>query len=365
MSSEAKIKNKKTIKKKIIIGSIIVGLIIVGGTMMLIDNNGVSEEIDIAPELYSVPGREKIFVNGKVIPVQSKDLSIDGDMGELDKINVDNGIKVEKGTSLFTCKNESIISELNDRKEELSKKEKEKQNIIDEAIKTELEAEIDEIKSDISRLESKAYITINAPFAGKVYINDDYMSGESQTSNIMTVETEEFYIKGQVSEQDLSKISLEQDVDIVVISTKEKLKGKVSYIGERPSLSEGGDMVGNQSMSYYDIKISINEGQDLSKVKNGFHVQTTIEITNKNIKLPKTSLKQEDGKTYVFKIIDEIIYKQEVKLGETTDEYAVIEEGVLEEDKVIKYADDENIKDGERIYIKENDFTEGEDESLE
>ena len=124
-------------------------------------------------------------------------------------------------------------------------------------------------------------------------------------------------------------------------------------------------MVGNQSMSYYDIKISINEGQDLSKVKNGFHVQTTIEITNKNIKLPKTSLKQEDGKTYVFKIIDEIIYKQEVKLGETTDEYAVIEEGVLEEDKVIKYADDENIKDGERIYIKENDFTEGEDESLE
>ena len=34
-------------------------------------------------------------------------------------------------------------------------------------------------------------------------------------------------------------------------------------------------------------------------------------------------------------------------------------------DKVIKYADDENIKDGERIYIKENDFTEGEDESLE
>ena len=128
MSSEAKIKNKKTIKKKIIIGSIIVGLIIAGGTMMLKDNNGVSEEIDIAPELYSVPGREKIFVNGKVIPVQSKDLSIDGDMGELDKINVDNGIKVEKGTSLFTCKNESIISELNDRKEELSKKEKEKHN---------------------------------------------------------------------------------------------------------------------------------------------------------------------------------------------------------------------------------------------
>ena len=94
MSSEAKIKNKKTIKKKIIIGSIIVGLIIAGGTMMLKDNNGVSEEIDIAPELYSVPGREKIFVNGKVIPVQSKDLSIDGDMGELDKINVDNGVNL-------------------------------------------------------------------------------------------------------------------------------------------------------------------------------------------------------------------------------------------------------------------------------
>ena len=177
MSSEAKIRKNKSIKKKIVIGTIITGVIITGGFMLLKDNNSVSEQIDVGPEIYSVPGKEKIFVNGKVIPVQSKDLFIDGDMGELDKINVDNGIKVEKGTSLFTCKNESIISELNDRKEELSKKEKEKQNIIDEAIKTELEAEIDEIKSDISRLESKAYITINAPFAGKVYINDDYMSG--------------------------------------------------------------------------------------------------------------------------------------------------------------------------------------------
>ena len=109
MSSEAKIRKNKSIKKKIVIGTIITGVIITGGFMLLKDNNSVSEQIDVGPEIYSVPGKEKIFVNGKVIPVQSKDLFIDGDMGELDKINVDNGIKVEKGTSLFTCKNESII----------------------------------------------------------------------------------------------------------------------------------------------------------------------------------------------------------------------------------------------------------------
>ena len=35
--------------------------------VMLKDNNSVSEQIDVAPELYSVPGKEKIFVNIKII----------------------------------------------------------------------------------------------------------------------------------------------------------------------------------------------------------------------------------------------------------------------------------------------------------
>ena len=41
MSSEAKIRKNKSIKKKIVIGTIITGVIITGGYMLLKDNNSV------------------------------------------------------------------------------------------------------------------------------------------------------------------------------------------------------------------------------------------------------------------------------------------------------------------------------------
>lgn len=353
MGMREKLKNIKFTKKQMIIGGIVIASLVIGGVVIVKKRNasiGTDEEMLAGPELYTVPGKEKIFVNGKIVPVQSKDLFITGEAGEIDQIKVEDGKKVDKGAPLFTCKNDSIISELNDKKDELSKKEKDKKNTTDEEMKKSLESEISDIKKEISKLESKAYTTVYAPFTGKVYINDKSENGEQQSPAIMTIETEEFYIKGQASEQDLSKISLNQEVEILVYSTKEKFAGKITSIGERPSTEQSGDMMGNQNMSYYDIKMSFNDGQDLSKVKNGFHVQTTIEAGNQSIKLPKTAVKQEDGKSYVFKIIDGIIYKQEVQLGETTEEYAIIVEGVLEEDEVIRYADDETIKDGESIY---------------
>ncbi|MGL4797131.1 MAG: efflux RND transporter periplasmic adaptor subunit [Paraclostridium sp.] len=353
MGMKEKFKNIKFTKKQMIIGGIVIVALAVGGFVIVKKRNagmGAGEEVAAGPELYNVPGKEKIFVNGKIVPVQSKDLFVNGEAGEIDQIKVEDGKKVDKGAPLFTCKNESIISDISDKKEELSKKEKDKKNTTDEEMKKSLDSEIADIKKEISKLEGKAYTTVYAPFTGKVYINDKTENGEQQSPAIMTIETEEFYIKGQASEQDLSKISLNQEVEILVYSTKGKFSGKITSIGERPSTEQSGDMMGNQNMSYYDIKMSFNDGQDLSKVKNGFHVQTTIEAGNQAIKLPKTAVKQEDGKSYVFKVIDGIIYKQEVQLGETTEEYAIIIEGVLEEDEVIRYADDETIKDGASIY---------------
>lgn len=368
MGMKEKLKKIKLTKKQMIIGVIVIIALVVGGFVVVKKRNGgidTGEEIGAGPELYTVPGKEKIFVNGKVVPVQSKDLFVDGEKGELDQIKVEDGKKVDKGTPLFTCKNESIISELNDKKEELNKKEKDKKNTTDEEMKKSLESDISDIKKEISKLEGQAYTTVYAPFAGKVYLNDQGESTEQQSPSLMTIETEEFYIKGQASEQDLSKISLNQEVEILVFSTKEKFNGKITTIGERPSTDQSGDTMGNQSMSYYDIKISVNEGQDLSKIKNGFHVQTTIEAGNQEIKLPKTAIKQEDGKSHVFKVIDGIIYKQEVQLGETTEEYAIVLEGVLEEDELIRYADDETIKDGASIYPGGETAIEGEAEIVE
>jgi HlyD family secretion protein len=352
----------KLSKKRAIIGGIVVIVLCIGGFVVLKNNNKVNagEEVTATPEIYTVPGKEKIFVNGKVVPVKSEDFFVDSEKGELDNIKVENGQNVENGTPLFTCKNSSAISEADELKEQIKTKEDEKNNTEDEILKKSIESEISQLNRQVKKLEEKSYSTVHAPFSGKVYINEQ-AQGENQTPSIMTLESEEFYIKGQASEQDLSKVNLNQEVEVLVYSTKENLKGKITHIGDRPSTDQSGtDMMGNQNMSYYDIKISFIENQDLKNVKNGFHVQNTIEVSNKKVKVPYTALIQEDEKRFIYKVIDGIIYKQEVKTEETTDEFAVITEGVGEEDEVIRYANDENIKEGESIYPAKETVTEGE-----
>ncbi|MFR9069664.1 MAG: efflux RND transporter periplasmic adaptor subunit [Paraclostridium sp.] len=356
-------KNIKLGKKKAIIGSIVIIALCISGFVVFKSKNSDGGEVaEETPEIYTVPGKEKIFVNGKVIPNKSEDFFIDGDKGELDEIKVEDGQKVEKGSALFSCKNKSAISEVEDLKEQIKVKENEKKNIEDELLKKSVESEIEQLNRQLKKFEDKAYSTVNAPFSGKVYINEQ-SQGENQTPSIMTLESEDFYIKGQASEQDLSKLSLNQEMEILVYSTKEKFKGKITFIGDRPSTNQSGiENMGNQNMSYYDIKINFLENQDLTNVKNGFHVQNTIEVSNKKIKVPYTSLIQEDEKRFLYKVIDGIVYKQEVKTEETNDEFAVVTEGVGENDEVIRYADDKNIKEGESIYPSKETSVEGEGE---
>lgn len=354
-------KNIKLGKKKVIIGSILIIAIFISGFVVFKKkNSNVGEEVKATPEIYTIPGKEKIFVNGKIVPNKSEDFFIDGDNGELDEIKVEDGQKVEKGTVLFTCKNKSAISEIEDLKDQIKTKEDEKKNIEDELLKKPIESEIEQLNRQLKKFEDKAYSTVNAPFSGKVYINEK-LQGENQTPSIMTLESEDFYIKGQASEQDLSKVSLNQEIKILVYSTKENFKGKITFIGDRPSTNQSGvENVGNQNMSYYDIKINFLENQDLTNVKNGFHVQNTIEVSNKKIKVPYTSLIQEDEKRFLYKVIDGIVYKQEVKTEETNDEFAVVTEGVGENDEVIRYANDKTIKEGESIYPSKESSIESE-----
>ncbi|CEN92799.1 efflux RND transporter periplasmic adaptor subunit [Paraclostridium sordellii] len=358
-------KSIKLSKKQTIIGGIVVISIFAGGFTIVkkVQGNKQSEAVmQATPEIYTVPGKEKIFVNGKIVPAKKEDFSVDGEKGILDTIKVEDGQNVEQGQQLFICKNETVISEIEDLKEQIKVKENEKNNLnnLEEEQKKSIDLEIGQMNNKIKSLESKAYQTVYAPFSGKIYINEKTQNGE-QSPSLTTLETNEFYIKGQASEQDLSKINIDQEVDILVYSTQEKFKGKVTSIGERPSTDQNeGNMSGNQNMSYYDIKISFLENQDLSKVKNGFHVQSTIEASNNKIKVPYTALIQEDEKKFVYKVIDGIVYKQEVKAEEVTDEFATIVEGVGENDEVIRYSDDKGIKEGQNIYEGQGVASEGE-----
>ncbi|MDO7203297.1 hypothetical protein Q5M85_02670 [Paraclostridium bifermentans] len=100
-----------------------------------------------------------------------------------------------------------------------------------------MEEEITKLNDKIKIIEDKSSYSVEAPFAGKVYISHQN-SSENEPAPIMTLDSEDLYVKGQASEQDLSKINLNQEVQVMVNSTKEKVKGKVTFIGERPSVDK-------------------------------------------------------------------------------------------------------------------------------
>lgn len=338
---------KKISKKQVIIGGVVVALVLVGGYFVLKEYNKkkLEAQVTLSPEIYTVPEKEKINIDSEIVPTKTKNLFVNGPNEELDEIEVEDGQSIQEGTTLFKCKNEKVISEIEDLKEKIQNKQNERNNLKTEEEKKNITEDIDELNKKVANLEELAYKSVNAPFSGVVYLGEE---NHNENPAIMILESNELYVKGQVSEDELSKISLNQEVDILVNSTKQKLKGKIIYVGQRPSRQDS-----KKDMSYYDIKIGFLENQDLQNIKNGFHVKTTAEVINHQIKVPYTALLQTDEKRFVYKVIDGIIYKQEVKTSETNEKYAVITEGVGENDKIIKNADNKDIKEGEKIIINE------------
>lgn len=256
--------------------------------------------------------------------------------GEISKLNVTNGKIVKEGDVLFTVKNESVISEIDSLKSQIN--ELKKSNIDNDPI---INAEINKLESQVSTLNKKAYIDTTAPFAGKVYLNDQ------DGSSMITLQSSTFYMKGQTSEQDLPKLQIDDPVTVTILSTSKKVTGRVSAISDRPTSSQG-DNMNNPTLSYYDIDISFEDQEDLV---NGFHVQACIEITDSLCKIPSSSiLKDENDKPYVFKSYDGILKKQKIEIQSQNDEFTVVKDGLDKQDIIIRYPSDK-MNEGDAIPV--------------
>lgn len=337
MSFLGKLKNKK-----VLIG---VGVVIVLATGIFIynknkNNNEELGEVENYIETYTIADNEKVFINGKILPTESKDFNPSSE-GEISKLNVTNGKIVKKGDLLFTCKNDAILNEIDGLKSQVS--ELKKSNSSDDPL---INTEISKLNAQISALDKKAYINTYAPFDGKVYLNEQSENATEATS-FMTLQSNQFYMQGQASEQDLSKLQIDDPVDVLVFSTDKKVTGRISFISDRPS-SQTNDMnMGGQgSLSYYDISISFDNQEGLV---NGFHVQASIEIRDSLSKIPTSCiLRDTNDKPYVFEDKNGILKKQIVEIASTNEEFTVIKSGLDKNDVLVRYPS-EDMKEGDPI----------------
>lgn len=347
MSFSEKFKNKK-----IVIGVGIFIIITLGAGVFIYNKNklngGKSTIEESYIETYTIADNEKIFINGAITPTKSQDFNPVQD--EISKLNVTNGKVVKEGDLLYTIKNQSILDEIDGLKTQITQLKKTNTNN-DPVLSAELNTEISKLNAQISVLDKKAYINTYAPFAGKVYLNnqDQNSQGIEQTS-FMTLQSNEFYMKGQASEQDLPKLQIDNPVDVLVFANNQKLNGRISFISDRPSTnSDQMNMGGQSNLSYYDVNISFDNQEGLT---NGFHVQASIEIQGSFVKIPTSavieSVVEEKTEFYVFEDLNGILKKRIIDIYDQNDEFTTVQSGLDKNISIIRYPSEE-MKEGDPV----------------
>lgn len=298
-------------------------------------------------EIYKIPAYENIDINGMVTPRESKQYA-NPENNSLSDISVENGQEVNDGDLLFTTKDNSVIEQinvlksqltsLNSQKSRLSKNNKD--NVNNDAIAS-INTQISSVEAQISALNSSAYVKNTAPFAGKVYINDQ--NSTDMSTSFISLVSNEFFMKGYVSEDDLEKVQIDQTVSIKVNSSDKKMTGRISYVSDRPTTTKTKEMKDN--LSYYEVDISFEDQEGLV---NGFHVDADLEIVSNEYKVPTTAVLKNGDSAYVMKDLDGILKKQEVTIVKTGKNVTKIVTNLEPGDKILKHPD-KSMKEGDAI----------------
>lgn len=329
-------------KKKIIMIVGVSAILIVGGYFLMSKNNtaieGVVDGVTDIVETYTIADNEKIFINGSIKPKNSKEILLEAGY-EISDLKVANGQYVNKGYTLFISKSKEILTQIDDLEQQVKNlnNQKNQASTNPDSDLTSIDSEITKTNNEIKNLKNKSYITVTAPFSGKVYINNETIN-EQTAPSYMTLESTEYYMTGQVSEQDLPKISKDMDVDIYVFATEGNLTGKISSILDRPSTKADSMTGSGSSLSYYDVVIDFDTQENLT---NGFHIQASVEVENKSPKIPTTAILQDETGSFIYKVVDGALVKQIVEIENKTDDFTVLKSGISQNDTIIKYPTEE------------------------
>ena len=380
-------------KKKYITITIIATIIIASTIGFCLLKKSIKDKTVNKAEYYKIASVEKVFINGILTPRESESIYIDSTKGEISEVHVTNGQTVNAGDSLFTYNNSTIEAQIEEISEQITSNENSKVSINNKftnsknnlaekeeqlkKLKNQLEefnfedqlqadnismniqqtnAEVSAYKEQVSAYEEQidnVNITLNSLYnkkeklsAEKSFVVTAPISGiivlssneKDYTQPYIIIESEELIVKGVVSEKDYSKIKVDDDISVSIISTNETIDGKILEIDDRPvsntelSLSQVTQTT-NTNVSYYNVLITLNSQENLI---NGFHSQGKVTLGDDTIKVFKTSIINEEGKSYVFVDKDGILDKVEISIKKEDGEYVIVESGLNANDVVMK-----------------------------
>lgn len=305
--------------------------------------------------MYTIPSSDKIFINGIVTPLNTETYTHNSEYGVMENVKVQSGEYVDKGYHMFSYRDTIKEDKVKEKETEISNIESQIKELQTNAIDNRqqilyLNNQVKSIKTEIDKLKTEIVTNVYAPFSGEIHIETVSKDGEKEEKVIM-LDSKEFYLDGEISEQDYSKLNLNASTDIYMFSTKDIKKGTVTYLSKRPKLVLD-EETKKSNLSKYEVKIKFSDSKDLV---NGYHAQAKIDSVAKEIKVPVTAIIKEEDKHYV--LVDEmgIAKKREIETQYSeTDATAVVKSGLSENEMIVENVKESKVKDGDILYSSES-----------
>lgn len=374
---------KKKYLKYVVIGAIILVSTVAIYLVKVTSDNSQGKSSSISSIETTIIGNssKKIYINGVIQPIENKNIYLDASKGKVDTVSVTDGQAVNAGDVLFTYKNDTITSQIEElngqvstyqtQKERLENKKKNSNNKLTEkknslsnlksnpqdemiiASIQSLEAEIEGLETEISsyndqldtindsikdcnkkieNLKKDESVDVKADISGVV---DILGSKEDYTNVFISITSNDLYIKGSVNEKYVEKLKKEQEAEVLVIANNSTIKAKIDEISKKPSTNSSAgasmDTSGN-SLSNYDVTLLLDSQEN---ILDGYHVQATVFEEEEELKIPKKAIIEENGETFVYKVEDGVLKKQNIEYEDSENHDVKILSGLEEEDKIV------------------------------
>ncbi|AWK49873.1 efflux RND transporter periplasmic adaptor subunit [Clostridium beijerinckii] len=184
--------------------------------------------------------------------------------------------------------------------------------------------------------------TITAPIAGKISAKNISV-GEltpTQTPSLILENANSVNVIIKVTETNINDIYIGMAAKISVPSTG------LSYDGTISTISPSAD----QKTGMFDVQVDINGSDD--NLKLGMVTNVTLVNSNEDdtLLVPKESVFEEDGTSYVYVLNSNILAKHTVTVGASKNQYVEIKYGISANDQIVVEGSS-NIKDNGKFNI--------------
>lgn len=372
----------KSSKKNIFI---ILGLIIliIIGYFLINSFLGNTVEVKLTTAVLQKPGQTTASLNasGYVVAQRKAAIASKG-TGRLIYLGVVEGDKVKKDQVIARLENTDIVAQLDEAKANLTltqadlrnaentfKRESElfnkglsSQQVFDqaEANYNRLLASIEVAKARIKQYEVALENTlIRAPFDGTVLTKNAEVgeivapfggSTTSKTAVVTIADMNSLLVEADVSESNIERILLNQDCEITLDAYPEKSYAAFVFKIVPTADRSKATVLVKVGFKNYDARVL----PEMSAKVSFFTEPIDISVANQKpiLVIPGSSVRNENGKSYVFKISNDKAVKNEIVIGQKLGSYVEVLSGLQSGQKVISTLD-EKIKDGADVKLAE------------